>query len=243
MQTILAKLKQFIFFTKCLWAVAWPCLVVIVKANLNRINHQEMNRIVNKAAVSVLSLTKTRYKISYATQFHFQENTAYILMSNHESLMDIPLIYATMTGTIRFLAKKELFKIPIFGRMLAISECVPVDRSKPMQEKAFFQQVKERLHKNIFIWIFPEGTRSREKDLLPFKSGGFRLAREISAKIVPVGICNTRAILPPHKLEFGFNKTVELKVGEPIDAGKFQMLDGQQLLMETVRNKIKDLIA
>lgn len=218
------------------------CLRVVTRAYLNKITHTEMNTMVKQIAIKVLRLTKTRYKISYVRPFHFEENTSYILMSNHQSLMDIPLIYASMAGTIRFIAKKELFQIPLFGKMLKISECVPVDRSKSTRGTDFFKKVKEKINKNIFIWIFPEGTRSRTANLLPFKSGGFRLAKEISAKIIPVGIINTRAVLPPGKLFFGLHKTIELKIGEPIDTSTYQTSAEQKNLMDEVRCRIENLL-
>ncbi len=227
---------------RCFWAVIWRCLWVILGCKFGTLNQHSINRIAKGGAIKILKLTKTKYNIAYSCPIPIDSNIPYIFMSNHQSLMDIPLIGATVMGSIRLIAKQELFHIPIFGKALSLSKCVPIDRKNPLCIVDVLQKCKENSNNKMMLWIFPEGTRSKTGELLAFKNGAFRLACELSAKIVPVGITNTNLVLPSGKLTVGFKQTVQIRIGTPIDTCEYKNLAQQQMLVNEVHQAIDQLI-
>ncbi len=118
----------------------------------------------------------------------------YIYMANHKSLFDIPALLATLPSNALFLAKHTLFNIPIFGRALYSLGFVPVDRSNKYKKVKSFKLALLKLNEKKSLVIFPEETRS-EGRLLPFKEGGFRLAKKAGVPIVPVSIIGSDKIV------------------------------------------------
>lgn len=226
----------------CLYILMWRCTAVIFSSLRNNMDHRSfVNRFAMLGARRMLTIIKANYKVEYAVPLQLDNKNAYIFMSNHQSLFDIPLIYATVPGTIRFVTKAELFHVPLFGRALKVGECVPVHRRNPAKKDEFIQIAKDKLANGVSLWIFPEGTRSRNSELLPFKSGGFHLAKDTATKIVPVAIVNTRAILPPKKVGVTVGQTVAVRVGEPIDPSGYDTPELQVELMGRVRGEIERL--
>ena len=156
--------------------------------------------------------------------------------------MDILLIYATVVGTIRFVGKKELFAIPLFGKLLSIMGCIPIDRENPSRGGEFFQAIKKKLDDNVIMWIFPEGTRSRAGKLLPFKVGCFRLAHELSTQIVPVAINHTHKVLPPDTRTFRLNQSISIRIGTPINTADCSSIAAQKALLNRVQQSIEQLM-
>jgi len=166
-----------------------------------------------------------------------------ILMSNHSSLYDIPLIFVALPGSIRMLTKKELFSIPIWGRGLRAGEFASIDRKNREQALRDLAQARAKMESGIVLWVAPEGTRSRDGRLGPFKKGGFMLALETGATIVPIGIRGARQVLPPktfRSLQLGC--TAEVHVGEPIDASAYTV-ETRDALMDEVARQILSLAA
>jgi 1-acyl-sn-glycerol-3-phosphate acyltransferase len=162
-------------------------------------------------------------------------------MSNHESLYDIPLLFVALPGSMRMLTKKELFRVPIWGRGLAAGEFVSIDRSDHEQALKDLEAAREKMASGISLWIAPEGTRSRDGTLGEFKKGGIMLAIRTGATIVPVGIRGSRDILPPKTL---FNVRLgcmpEVHVGNPIDARDYGV-ENRDVLLALVRDRISML--
>ena len=164
-----------------------------------------------------------------------------VIMSNHSSLYDIPLIFVSLPGSIRMLTKKELFSIPIWGRGLAAGEFVSIDRSDHTQALRDLEKAKEKMASGIALWVAPEGTRSRDGTLGDFKKGGFVLAIQTGARILPIGIRGSRDILPPKTFfQADLGRTAEVHVGEPIDAARFT-LEQRDELVALVRDRIHHL--
>ncbi len=122
----------------------------------------------------------------------------YVVVSNHQSAFDIFAHFAALPLPIRFLAKKELFKIPIFGLAMKKIGMVEVDRGAG---RAVHQAVNEGARRTMehgwSLIIYPEGTRSRDGVLLPFKKGAFTIASNIKAPILPTAIVGSRAVWKP----------------------------------------------
>lgn len=143
---------------------------------------------------------------------------AYVIMSNHQSHYDIPVLYRVVPGTMRMVTKTELFRIPLFGRAMRAAGFVEVDRSNRAQAIASLRHAALALARGTHIWIAPEGTRSRTRELGRFKKGGFVLARDTGAAILPIAIDGTYDVLPPDTLSARRGRTVRVTFGRPIPA-------------------------
>jgi 1-acyl-sn-glycerol-3-phosphate acyltransferase len=120
----------------------------------------------------------------------------FVLMSNHRSLYDIPLLFESFPRTLRMVTKAELFRVPIWGRAMREAGFIELDRNNRARAKQGIEVARARLQQGINVWIAPEGTRTRSGQLGPFKGGGFRLALDTGLRILPVGIRGTEEILP-----------------------------------------------
>lgn len=147
--------------------------------------------------------------------------SAFVCMSNHESHTDIPILYQALERPLRMVAKAELFRIPIFGGALRGARFVSVDRSgDKARARAAMEEAARILSDGISIWIAPEGTRAEPDspvgEVRPFKSGGFRLAAETGAPIVPVAILGSRRVLPKHGRLIRRGEQVKVRIGRLI---------------------------
>ena len=120
----------------------------------------------------------------------------YIFVSNHVSHFDILVLLATLPPYYRFLAKRELFQIPIFGWALYFAGHIPVDRAKRGDFQKILDQTGNVLKKGISVHFFAESTRSPDGKIYPFKPGAILLAQQTRVPIIPVGVRGTRDILP-----------------------------------------------
>jgi 1-acyl-sn-glycerol-3-phosphate acyltransferase len=119
-----------------------------------------------------------------------------VFVSNHVSNVDPPAIIGRIPGRVAFLAKRELFRIPLFGTAMRLGRFIPVNRADPAAARASVRLARKYMKEGISYLIFAEGTRSRDGRLGQFKSGSFLLAIESGAPVVPVTVVGTRAILP-----------------------------------------------
>jgi len=117
-----------------------------------------------------------------------------ILMSNHQGIYDI-FALSTMPLSFRWLAKKELFRIPIFGWLMFVAGCVSIDRSDFRRAMNSMNTAQTRIKNGASIMIFPEGTRSFDGTLLPFKKGGFVMALKTKTPIVPITITDSIMVM------------------------------------------------
>jgi 1-acyl-sn-glycerol-3-phosphate acyltransferase len=138
-------------------------------------------------------------------------------MSNHQSHLDIPILYATLPSpTIRMLGKKELFQIPIWGAALRAAEFVEVDRANHARAMRSIERAAELIRDGVSIWIAPEGTRSRDGRVGPLKKGGFHLACDTHTPIVPVAIRGTIDVLPRGTRAMRTGHRVDVMLGAPL---------------------------
>ena len=158
-----------------------------------------------------------------------------VWIGNHQSALDFALISQGCRGRLVILAKREIKKIPIFGWFFAIAGNVLIDRKNPRAAKAHIDEGRERLRKNnLGLAVFPEGTRSRTSEFLPFKKGAFHVAVSMGFPIVPI-VCSSlqgKAIWETTSLGGGH---VIVSVLEPIDT-KDITLDQVDTFCEQVRN-------
>ena len=148
--------------------------------------------------------------------------------SNHSSMFDIWALFATLPGSVRFVAKRELFRIPLLGRaMLAVGH-VPIDRTARKSAFAAYDEAARRIRGGTSVVVFPEGTRSSTGELLPFKNAPFGLAIAAQVPIVPVYVHHTFEILPKGGRRLR-PRPIQLLVGSPIATAGLRPEDRERL--------------
>jgi 1-acyl-sn-glycerol-3-phosphate acyltransferase len=164
----------------------------------------------------------------------------YVLLCNHVSLLDTPCVFRTFPGTVRMVSKKELRRVPVFGKALESAGIVFVDREN--REKAIKQldAAKDLLASGISLWVAAEGRRSRDGRLHAFKKGGFHVALQLGVPIVPAYIHGTLDVIPPDQWGAVTGQTVRVAYGAPVPTeGKTR--DDLPELMTTVRRSMLQL--
>lgn len=180
-----------------------------------------------------LVLTICRVHVKVSGLFPFKHDAPYVFFVNHQSHMDIPIILAALPLSFRFAAKKELFRIPFLGWHLRRSGHISVDRKNPHATLKSFRTAEDRLRAGTSLVFFPEGATSLDGVIKPFKSGGFVLAEQSQAEVVPVTIQGSRAVLMP-KTYHVRGGSVDVTLGSPISTKGFS----QQELNARVRAEI-----
>ncbi len=158
---------------------------------------------------------------------------AMLVMSNHQSLYDIPVLFQSLPGKVRMVAKAELFKVPIWGRAMLAAGFVRIDRSDRAQATQTLRDVGGALLKSgTSVWIAPEGTRSKTGELGEFKSGGFRMALDMNLRILPVAIDGTRHVLPAKGALVQTHQKVTVTILPPIDPSVYGEPRRKELMAE-----------
>ncbi len=157
-----------------------------------------------------------------------------IYVSNHESALDVWVLFHTIRRNLRFIAKRELFWIPIFGWYLSLARFIAVDRRNHVQAVLALKKAGEMVRAGVSLIAFPEGTRSPDGRVQPFKKGPFVLAMEAGVPVVPIAIAGAAALNPKRRLEVRPG-TIRLALGEPVHPRDFA--DKDALLCE-VRRRI-----
>jgi len=156
----------------------------------------------------------------------------YIFMVNHQSNIDIPVLVQGLSAfQLRWIAKKELLWVPFFGWAMWAAKHLSIDRSDRSDALAVLTKARQQVDQGISIVVFPEGTRSIDGRLLPFKRGGFLLAVKTGMPIVPVTIHGTRRILPKGSWRIAQGE-VEITVGAPISMEHYRPGTIRQLATE-----------
>jgi len=177
--------------------------------------------------------------VEYNVPIELETGRSYILMSNHQSYYDIPLLYMTIPdkANLRMIAKKELYRIPLWGRGLKTAEFISIDRSDHEKSMESMEAAKVKMKSGIMIYVAPEGTRSRDGKLGEFKKGGFLLAIQTESIIIPIGLRGTEGAMPPDTWDFSLGQKLEAQVGTPIDTANFS-IEERDTLMQEVRTQI-----
>lgn len=156
-----------------------------------------------------------RVRISGADRI--DPEAVYVVVSNHQSLADIPLL-AHLHLDAKWLAKAELFRVPVFGWMMKLAGDVPVDRSNRRKAAQALLQCARYLHQKCSVVFFPEGTRSVTGEVLPFNDGPFQLALRENVPILPIVVEGTGTALPRATWRFGATQDIFLRVLPPVSS-------------------------
>jgi 1-acyl-sn-glycerol-3-phosphate acyltransferase len=172
-------------------------------------------------------LTPVRVIVEGGENAHREQS--YVVVTNHQSMYDILLIYGWLELDLKWVMKKELRRVPGIGIGCEKAGHIFVDRKKPRQATRAISDALARLGKGVGILFFPEGTRSKDGHLLPFKKGAFRLSVEQNLPILPLTLVGTRDVQPGNKIIL-FPGIIRMVIHPAIDpSGK----NADELLEET----------
>jgi 1-acyl-sn-glycerol-3-phosphate acyltransferase len=160
----------------------------------------------------------------------------YVVVSNHQSMADIPLI-SNLPWEMKWMGKAELLKLPIFGWMMKLAGDIAVDRKNPRSGAQALIKAQRYLAQKCSVIIFPEGTRTLDGRVRQFTDGAFHLAIRAKAPILPIAIEGSKDCIPKNSWQFGKPSDIFLKVLPPIETSSLS-IDDVQFLRDRVRGAI-----
>lgn len=165
---------------------------------------------------------------------HADPKQVYVMVSNHQSLADILVVFRTFLH-FKWVAKKALFKLPLLGWNMLLNGYVPIERGDATSRERCLTLCKDWIHKGSSVFFFPEGTRSPDGVMKAFKPGAFRLACETQTPILPMAIRGSRDAIPKHSLWLHGQSLMTLEILPPIavPAGPISDEKVSQLMEQT----------
>lgn len=217
------------------WTICFHlCLIIVTLLFIITYPFDKHRQIPNKflkiLAWLVLEMIPTwHFEIKGADKRKINKPT--MVVANHQSFLDIPLLYL-LPWTMKWVTKKSLLRIPVLGWLTAMSGHLPIDRAslRSFQE---MNALVEPIQQGIPGLIFPEGTRSPDGKLKPFKNGAFALAKKYNFQVLPVVLKGGHEAMPRGSWRFSFNKKFEITVLEPVDPSAFE--DSESLKKKVFR--------
>jgi len=201
-------------------------LASAVTALFDRQGNVVMN-IARAWAGSLLMITRVHVRVEGLE--NIDANASYVFCSNHLSYMDTPVVLSHIPVHFRFLAKKGLFQIPLLGTHLSQAGHIPVPREDPRAAVKTLSKAAEIIHqRHVSVLIFPEGGRSEDGELHPFKEGAAYIAIKAQVPLVPIALIGTREVLPMGSIEF-HSAEVRLCIGDPVPTEGLTLRDRQEL--------------
>jgi len=182
-------------------------------------------------AKSIIALSGVKVCVTGLANIH--QGNSYIYMCNHQSNFDIPVLLAFLPVQFRWLAKAELFKIPVFGHGMRAAGYISIDRSNQVSAFHSISEAAQKIESGVSVMIFPEGTRSSDGKIRSFKKGGFVLAVDSGIPIVPVVVKGTYAIMAKGRLTINPGP-VDLEIQKPIETAGYTR-DSKEALMDRVK--------
>lgn len=223
-----------------LLVVFWLPLLAVVRLFDRDAGHYATGRMFRRLGL-LISRVNPNWKISIEGETEIDDRHPYVIVSNHMSNADIPVI-SNLPWEMKWVAKKELFDLPIIGWMMKLAGDISVSRGSKRQALMVFKRCKYYLEHQTSVMFFPEGTRSRTGNLTRFASGAFDLAIREKKPILPLVLDGTQGCLPKKSWVFEKDVHVKLKVLEPIPTEEYEKGDSA-LLMERVRSQMAEQLA
>lgn len=209
------------------------CLLVLGLAAVGRLDRARVDGYTRVWSRLLLRLVRMRLSVQGNCP-DFADGRRYLILCSHSSHYDIPASFVAMPGSIRMLAKRELFRIPLLGRAMRAAEFPSIARQHYRQARRDLEEARRMMESGIVLWAAPEGTRSPDGRLQPFKKGCFQLALDTDAIIVPVAIRDIHRVLPARTWRLNLDQPVRLLIGAPIDASRYGR-EGLPALMADTR--------
>ena len=167
------------------------------------------------------------------------DDQAVLFVGNHISFFDIIVTYPLMKRPTGYIAKKEIRKVPFLSWWMYFVNCIFLDRKDPRQGLKSVLEASEKIKNGTSIFLFPEGTRSKDGKLAQFKDGGFKIATKAKAPIIPIGIQGTSDILENHFPIIKSGKVI-VNFGKPVYTSEMSKAE-QKSLPDLVREQVKEL--
>ncbi len=168
---------------------------------------------------------------------NLSKDQSYIFVSNHQSTIDIPTLFMALPWDTRFVAKKQLKYVPMLGWYMWAAKFVFIDRANHREAVRSLDEAGQQIRGGISIIVFPEGTRSDDRKVHPFKKGPFALAMKARVPVVPVAIEGSGALMPKNSWQITPGP-IRVRVGKPIAPEHFE--NNRELLIREVRDQIID---
>jgi 1-acyl-sn-glycerol-3-phosphate acyltransferase len=210
-------------------------LVVAIPFNAKNL----LYRLGHGGVALALGLAGIRYTV--IGRDHVPANRSVVFCANHQSNVDPPVLFRALHPRLHILYKAELRKLPVLGRVLEVGGFVAVQRDNRDAAFASIEQAAESIRRGNSFLIFPEGTRSKTDELLPFKKGGLVMALSAQAPVLPVAIMGGRAAMRKGSA-FVRPVHVTVRIGEPIETAGMST-DDRDALITLVRSRIEALLA
>lgn len=168
---------------------------------------------------------------------------AYLVLANHTSHMDVLAIFSQFPRDLYPVAKRELSYIPLFGWALAAGAAIMIDRGDRERAKASIERAGRAIREGRSVLMFPEGTRTGGRTLLPFKKGPFHLALEARVPVLPVAVLGASDVLAPGDWRVRSDRTITVRMGRPMPtAGYPGGSEGREALSGDVRAAMERLL-
>lgn len=217
------------------------CIPTVVDEALGRLTTPICDARLDSWSAALVRYAKIDIEISGLE--HAPPGEAFVVMSNHRSHYDIPVLFqALRPRRLRMVAKTELFRVPIWSGAMRAAGFVEVNRSNRIAAMRSLDRARDAVRNGTSIWIAPEGTRGTGEALGAFKKGGFHLAVGAQARILPVAVEGTQRILPARGRHVHDGQHVRIAVAPPVDPREHQG-PGLYELMNVVRERITQSLA
>jgi 1-acyl-sn-glycerol-3-phosphate acyltransferase len=192
-------------------------------------------------AKSIVAFTPF-WRLKVEGQENVQEAKNYVVVANHQSMLDILAALAGLPLSVhfKFMAKKELFVVPFIGWHMGFAGYIALDRNSPQSGKAALDKTREWLKKKVSVLFFPEGTRSPDGEMKRFKAGAFRAAQDTGVEVLPVVMDGTGQALPKMSFIVKRMTTMTVSIGKPV---KIKPGENLEEATEKIREEMKVRLA
>jgi len=212
------------------------CVPTILDGWLGRVSARKCDQRLDSWSRNLVRLA--RITIDARGRENLVAGESFVVMSNHQSHFDIPVVFQALGIPIRMVAKQELFRIPVMGSAMRYSGFVEVDRSRRAKAVRSLSAARARLQSDqTSVWIAPEGTRSLDGQLGTFKRGGFHLAMDAGLRILPIAVDGTLHVLRSKETQVHKGRTVRVLIRPPVDVQSYTRTRTDELVA-TVRATI-----
>ncbi len=188
-----------------------------------------------------ISKINPNWKVAVSGRTDLNDREPYVIVCNHLSTADIPVI-SNLPWDMKWVAKKELFDLPVVGWLMKLAGDISVDRRAENRKEKTFEQARYYLNNRCSVMFFPEGTRSRNGKLNAFTKGAFELAVKEQIPVLPMVVDGTQNTLPKRSWKFGIAKHIKLRILDPVSTEGLERNDVTPLSRE-VRARVLQQLA
>ncbi len=235
---IFQPIRQIIFLFAVPIITAAVSIIALLDIKIKKTSPAAAQKYPRAWARIILAIVGVRVRVIGVE--HLDSKAIYVFAGNHTSQFDIYAFQADCPHDFRWIAKKELFNIPVFGWAMQSAGFISIDRSKGREALRSLNLAAKRIAAGSSVLVFPEGTRSKDGKLHKFKSGAFVLAIKSGVPVVPIGFNGASAIMPAGKL-FPKRGEIIIRIGKPIPTTEYKTKNKQELA-DLVNKHVAELL-